>query len=211
MKNYPPIIARPPRHVRVPAFVPVPLRGRGDGWMPLRQAAFLGARAETGSVVAAARRVGMARETAYRLRRKAGAESFAAAWDKVTGGNTAPKWKVTADERLQRALVGLLKPVMYGGRHVGTVQKHDNSALLGQLAQLDRADPDRCARGGGGGRSQGFARPSRSTYDAGIALFEPEDGPGNLTGTPRDKPGRSRTGGPSPACRDAGPTSGTRR
>lgn len=207
MKTYPPIVVRPPRHVRVPAFVPVPLRGRGDGWTALRQAAFLGALAETGSVVAAARRVGMARETAYRLRRKAGAESFAAAWDKVTGGETGPKWKVTASERLQRALVGLLKPVMYGGRHVGTVQKPDNSALLAQLAQLGRAEPGSGKRGGAARRSQGFARPPRSTFDTGIALFGDED----LRGTPRDRPGRSRTDGPFPGYRDAGPTSGTRR
>lgn len=211
MKTYPPIAVRPPRHVRVPAFVPVPLRGRGDGWTALRQAAFLGALAETGSVVAAARRVGMARETAYRLRRKAGAESFAATWDqvagKVTGGETAPKWKVTAEERLQRALVGVLKPVMYGGRHVGAIRKPDNSALLGHLAQLDRADFGSAEPGGGSGRSQGFARPSRSTFDAGISPFVHE----KLTGTPRDRPGRSRTDGPFPGYRDAGPTSGTRR
>lgn len=207
MKTYPPIASRPPRHVRVPAFVPVPLRDRGDGWTPLRQAAFLGALAETGSVVAAARRVGMARETAYRLRRKAGAESFAAAWNKVTGVQTQPKWKVTAAERLQRALVGQLKPVMYGGRHVATVEKPDDSALLGQLAQLARADRGGGKAGGGGGRSQRFASPSRSTFDAGIALFGDE----KLRGTPRDRPGRSRTDGPFPGYRDAGPTSGTRR
>lgn len=207
MKRYPPIIARPPRHVRVPAFSPVPLRGRGDGWTPLRQAAFLGALAETGSVVAAARKVGMARETAYRLRRRAGAESFAAAWDKVMGAQTPPKWKVTAAERLQRALVGLLKPVMYGGRHVATVVKPDDAALLAQLAQLGRANVGSGKASGGCGRSQRFARPSQSPFDARIALFGDE----NLTGTPRDTPGRSRTGEPFPACRDAGPTRGTRR
>jgi hypothetical protein len=204
MKRYPPIVARPPRHVRVPAFSPVPLRGRGDGWTPLRQAAFLGALAETGSVVAAARKVAMARETAYRLRRRAGAESFAAAWDKVTGRVTAPPAKVTSDARMQRALYGLLKPVMYGGRHVGTVRKADNSALLGHLAQLDRG----LAEGHmGPGRSQSFALPPRSTFGAG---FAPPTGE-NLRGKPRDTPGRSRTGEPFPACRDAGPTRGTRR
>ncbi|MDB5726614.1 MAG: hypothetical protein JWQ16_3368 [Novosphingobium sp.] len=207
MKTYPPIIARPPRHVRVPAFSPVPLRGRGDGWTAMRQAAFLGALAETGSVVAAARKVGMARETAYRLRGRAGAESFAAAWDKVTGAKPAFERKVTSSDRSQRALVGLLKPVMYGGRHVGTICKPDNSALLSQLAQIDRALAESGEAGGGARKSQSFTPPRRSTFDAGIALFSGE----KLTGRLPDTPGRSRTGGPFPGCTGAGPTSGTRR
>lgn len=66
---------------RVPAFTPVPLRYRADGWTPQRQADFLGQLCETWSVVEAARRVGLTRESAYRLRDKPGAESFAAAWD----------------------------------------------------------------------------------------------------------------------------------
>ena len=43
----------------MPAFAPVRSRARRDGWHPLRQAEFVGALAETGSVSAAARRVGM--------------------------------------------------------------------------------------------------------------------------------------------------------
>jgi hypothetical protein len=207
MKTYPPIIARPARHVRVPAFSPVPLRGRGDGWTALRQAAFLGALAETGSVVAAARKVGMARETAYRLRGRAGAESFAAAWDKVTGAETASGRKVTSSDRLQRSLWGLLKPVMYGGRHVGTICKPDNSALLGHLAQIDRALAETGEGDGGARKSQSFTPPRRSTFDAGIALFSSK----NLTGRLPDRPGRSRTGEPFQGCTDAGRTSGTRR
>ena len=131
------------------------MRTRADGWTPERQAAFLGALAETGSVVAAARRVGMARETAYRLRRKPDAGSFAAAWDRIVGsqgdrsaqGDRSRKRKVTAGERPQRALFGLLKVRMYRGRHVATERKADNSALLAYLAQLDRqGKPDRKAK-----------------------------------------------------------------
>ncbi|PNU04909.1 hypothetical protein [Novosphingobium guangzhouense] len=139
---------RPPRrrHIRVPAFAPVPVRARRDGWTPARQAAFLGALAETGSVDAAARRVGLSRETAYRLRGKPGAGSFVAAWDKVTGkvtakvtGGTAARRKVTPDERAVRAKFGLLKVRMYRGQHVATELKPDNQAILSLLAQLDRA------------------------------------------------------------------------
>lgn len=153
MKRYTRRIARPPRHLRVPAFLPVPLRTRADGWTPLRQAEFLGRLAETGSVEAAARRVGMARETAYRLRRKPGAESFAAAWDAVTGRARGGKRKVTSEELSQHALGGLLKPMIWRGEYAGTAQKWDNSALLAHLRQLDRS-----AVGGAApdGRSQGL-------------------------------------------------------
>jgi hypothetical protein len=158
MKTYPP--QRPARHVRVPAFAPVPLRTRSDGWTPARQAAFLAALAETGSVCAAARRVGMARETAYRLRRRADAGSFAAAWDAVLGRASGAPRKVTSRELMQRALHGLIKPVIYGGKHVATVTKADNSALLRVIAQLARSE-----RGAPppGGRSQGFGADSTST------------------------------------------------
>ena len=68
---------------RVPAFTPVPLRYRRDGWTPGRQADFLGHLVETWNVAAAARHVGKSRESAYRLRDRPGAESFAAAWDAI--------------------------------------------------------------------------------------------------------------------------------
>lgn len=128
---------RKPRHVRVPAFLPVPLRARADGWTPLRQARFLVALARTRSVKAAAFAAGMTRETAYRLRGKPGAESFAAAWDAVLG--VAAKRKVTPAERMRRAFDELVRPLVRGGECVGLARKADNSALLSLLAQLDRS------------------------------------------------------------------------
>ncbi|HZF45333.1 MAG TPA: hypothetical protein VEZ26_03280, partial [Sphingomonadaceae bacterium] len=104
--------ARRPRRY-VPGFVPVPLRARADGWTPRRQAAFLGYLAQTRSVSEAARLVGMARETAYRLRARRGAESFAAAWDVAMGkgkGDTHRPRKVTGYELEYRAYHGVLKP-----------------------------------------------------------------------------------------------------
>lgn len=138
MKHYPP--RKPAHHPRVPAFVPVSTRARTDGWTVAPQARFLAALALTRSVAAAARRVGMARETAYRLRRRDGAESFAAAWDRIAGVAVVAKRKVTAAERRRRALEGLLKPRLWRGEHVATQRKADNSALLSYLAQLDRAE-----------------------------------------------------------------------
>src|SRR5688572_6632117 len=89
------------RMPRVPPFYPVPTRTRRDGWTVQRQADFLGMLAETGSVMGACEAVGMSRKSAYQLRARAGAESFAAAWDAALG---APVRKVTvADPAFPRA------------------------------------------------------------------------------------------------------------
>lgn len=130
----------PAIHVRVPAFAPVPLRYRADGWTPGRQADFLGHLAETRSVAAAARHVGMTRESAYRLREKQGAESFAAAWDAVlprlSERRLSGPRKVTPSPDFHRAFYGTLKPIMRGGKHVATLHSTSNDAAL----QLYRHD-----------------------------------------------------------------------
>jgi hypothetical protein len=137
------------RHRRsIPSFHTVPVRIRADGWTPLRQAEFIGHLAETRSVRAAAERVGMARETAYRLRRKPGAASFRAAWDAALGnvpGNdgTDPARKVTLRELQWQVETGLWQVLMRGGRYVGVRRKADDSALLRLLART------------GGGRRRG--------------------------------------------------------
>lgn len=136
MKRYPP--RRKARHIRVPAFVPVPVRARADGWTPGRQLRFLVALASVRSVAEAARRVGMSRETAYRLRRHPEAVSFAAAWDAVAGRRVAAKPKVTGTERLKGALGGLVKPHVWRGEYVGFDKKADDSALLAHLRSVDR-------------------------------------------------------------------------
>lgn len=63
-------------------FMPVPmLRRRANGWTPERQRRFIVALEVMGAIGPAARAVGMGRASAYRLRERAGAESFAEAWD----------------------------------------------------------------------------------------------------------------------------------
>jgi hypothetical protein len=84
------------RRLRVPAFYPVPTRTRRDGWTVWRQADFLGMLAETGSVIGAREAVGMSRKSAYALRARPGAESFAAAWDAALGARSR---KVTSPAR----------------------------------------------------------------------------------------------------------------
>lgn len=126
----------------MPKFVPVPLRTRADGWTPLRQARFIGWLAQTGCVREAARRVGCSRETAYRLRRRVGAESFAHTWDAALalrrGGRVAAR-KVTPADLAEVAFIGAIEVRMRRGRFCGTVRKPCNSALLRLIAGFDRS------------------------------------------------------------------------
>jgi len=128
----------------LPDFLPVPMRGRADGWTPARQGDFIGFLAETGSVAEAARRVGLSKESAYRLRRRRGAEGFARAWEAAVAGGAvghiAPERKFTGQELAARALGVTLQVRMRRGRYVGTVGKSSDVLLLRHLAQLDRAN-----------------------------------------------------------------------
>ena len=70
--------------MNLPAFLhfsPVPLKARHDGWSPELQQRFVILLARGVRPGEAAERLGKHRSTAYALRRKPGAESFAAAWD----------------------------------------------------------------------------------------------------------------------------------
>lgn len=137
MKTYAPQQPSRPRHIRVPAFLPIPLRARHDGWTPERQAAFLVALAATGSVSAAARKAGMSRESAYQLRKHPGGASFADSWDAVLGCAGSAR-KLTAQERMQAALSGRIKPVVWRGECVAIAQKVDISAFYGLFKQALR-------------------------------------------------------------------------
>ena len=153
-------MSKPSAHLRRrrPSFFhPVPLRRRVDGWSEERQCAFLAQLYITGSVSAAARAVGMARHSAYRLRACAGADSFAAAWDRVltppgSGRVQRPQtdWrKVTGEALLWRMESGLVQPVVFRGQMVGIRRKADNSALL----RLLRRSNSVARRFGGSGRT----------------------------------------------------------
>ena len=117
---------------RVPPFYPVPTRTRRDGWTVQRQADFLGMLAETGSVMGACEAVGMSRKSAYALRARPGAESFAAAWDAALG---APARKVTPPA-LNFFGETLVQLVLFRGRYRGSWAKSDTSALLRLLRQV---------------------------------------------------------------------------
>jgi len=65
----------------VPEFTPAPTRKSRAGWTADRQRKFIEHLSLTGSVGEACALVGVASSSAYRLRNKAGADSFARAWD----------------------------------------------------------------------------------------------------------------------------------
>ena len=130
------------RRLRVPAFYPVPTRTRRDGWTIERQADFLGMLAETGSVIGACEAVGMSRKSAYQLRARPGAESFAAAWDAAIGSGAR---KVTSPRHNPANCNPLVRLVTFRGRYRGSW----HTAASGELVSRPRRAPatapgDRC-------------------------------------------------------------------
>lgn len=141
-----------PAWKQVPLFVPVPARGRCDGWTARRQTIFIGVLAETGSVARAARAAGPSRESAYRLRRRPDAGSFAHAWDAVLalreGREVAPR-KFTGDELVSAALDAPIAVRMHTGRFAGAWRKPSFPILMRLLGRIDGAIARSREAGGG--------------------------------------------------------------
>ncbi|MEO5866341.1 MAG: hypothetical protein ABIS14_12580 [Sphingomonas sp.] len=109
------------------AFIPVPTAtSRHDGWSPDRQAAFIELLASHGGVAAAARAIGMTPQSANRLRKRAGAESFAAAWDAALEEGRLRSY----DEALRIGREGRLVPVTRLGRLLGHRRVLNNRLLF---------------------------------------------------------------------------------
>ncbi|MEP6785060.1 MAG: hypothetical protein ABI898_04880 [Sphingomonadales bacterium] len=116
----------PPLHI---PFDPVPVAARHDGWTPDKQRGFIDALALCGCVSAAARHVGMTPRSAWRLRERADATGFAAAWDKaLTEGR-----RRTLEIAIPRAIYGERIPVFYGGRQIGEKVRYDNRLAIAVL------------------------------------------------------------------------------
>ncbi|MEL7217686.1 MAG: hypothetical protein AAGK01_04555 [Pseudomonadota bacterium] len=123
----------------------MPLRARIDGWSEERQCLFLAQLYLTGSVSLAAQHVGLSRHSAYRLRSRFDAQSFARAWDHVLappGSGRMPSeqldWrKVTQKALADRVERGFVQPVIYRGSVAEIRRKPDISALLRLLRRFD--------------------------------------------------------------------------
>ncbi|MEZ5692363.1 MAG: helix-turn-helix domain-containing protein [Altererythrobacter sp.] len=148
---------------------------RHDGWTPARQAAFLRELAATHNVSAAARAVGMSRQSAYQLRTRLREEPFGKAWEAAF----VTRFDVLAEAALDRALNGVEVQHYYNGELVGTSRKYDERLTLALLA-----------------RRENFARPRPSAYDPASAfgaedlsglIERVEHGPEDWLDTPEDE------------------------
>ena len=109
------------------AFTPVPLvRARHNGWSAIRQRKFLELLAQSGTVAQAAKAVGMSAKSAYALRKRPGAESFAKAWDDLQFQAQQQHF----DRLMDIAMNGRLVPVRYRGKIVDWERRHDDRLLL---------------------------------------------------------------------------------
>ena len=123
------------------AFTPVVLeRVRHDGWSERRQRDFIAALAAMGHVLRAARAVGMTKQSAYTLRDRPGAESFAAAWDCALEMGYDDRF----GEAMERARHGIVSPRFYKGKQIGFRHHYDYRLAFAVLNAPPR--PPRGAR-----------------------------------------------------------------
>jgi hypothetical protein len=174
----------------------VPADVRIDGWTANRRILFLELLEERGSILAAARAVGMSRRSVYRLLPRAPA--FAAAFEAAMSRVAA----TLADTLFDRALHGHEVPVMHGGDVVATRTVHHD--MLG-LHLLRMRDPLNYASPGDGERwlAGSGLKPIGKTA-ARPALPDPSHTPatGDLCDLVQETPaGLERETPPSPSSR----------
>lgn len=113
-------------------------RRRRNGWTDDSQRAFIALLARCGCVARAARSVGMAPRSAYRLRDADGADGFAEAWDRSIDMGIA---RLRA-EALDRALNGVMVPVYRRGKLVRVEHRRCDRLAIALLSGRDRAIDD---------------------------------------------------------------------
>src|SRR3954468_20365565 len=107
-------------------FDPVPVRPRHDGWTAERQIAFIEKLADTNSITAACRHVGMSRESARRLRRRPCGRAFRDAWDAALDCGYAE----LEEAAMERSKDGVARPIFYKGEQVGEWRHHDERLTM---------------------------------------------------------------------------------
>jgi len=101
----------------------------GERWTPQKMAGFLRLLSATHSVSAAARGVGMSRQSAYRLRSRLKGKAFDLAWDVAFHHS----YDNLAHAALERALNGVEVPVFCNGEQVGSYRKFDERLTIALL------------------------------------------------------------------------------
>ncbi|WP_422060903.1 hypothetical protein [Sphingopyxis sp.] len=126
------------------AFTPVEQqRCRADGWTSETQANFIRALEAMGSVGQAARAVGMGRRSAYRLRERPGADSFASAWDRAIATGRMRQF----DYAMDRAINGITTVRILRGGAIDVTGGPDMDIVNAVLRE--DAAPLKAARGCG--------------------------------------------------------------
>jgi len=120
-------------------FAPAAPRPRSDGWTPATQQWFIAALAVGGSVRDACRHVGRSRDSAYRLRQRADAAAFAAAWDEATSRTEDE----LVDAAVERCVDGRQVKVFYRGVAVGDQIEYDNRLLMFMLRRRELSNSRR--------------------------------------------------------------------
>jgi hypothetical protein len=152
-------------------WVPIRRRPRYDGWTEEKQRRFIETLADTGMVSAAAKAVGMSRETAYRLRRSAHGAAFARAWDAARGHAGG----LVEDIAFERAIEGVEQNVYDENGEVVCTKRVYNDRLLMWL--LSRLKPERyggsAAEREQAGQPAEPASPPEITVEASLRDMEP--------------------------------------
>ena len=112
----------------------MPGKQRHDGWDSRTQFRIILALARGAGVGEAAR----CRQSAYRLRERDDAKSFAAAWDAAAAFASHARCAAHSRPPTASALKTLLVPRYYRGRLIGYIQREDVSGAMARLARLDR-------------------------------------------------------------------------
>jgi hypothetical protein len=113
-------------HKPIISFEPVPVRARHDGWTAERQIAFIEKLADTNSITAAAKHVGMSRESVRKLRRRPCGRAFRDACDAALDCGYAE----VEESAMERSKNGVARPVFYKGEQVGEWRHHDERLTM---------------------------------------------------------------------------------
>jgi hypothetical protein len=105
-------------------FEPVPVRPRHDGWTIERQSAFVEKLADCGTITAAAKHVGMSRESVRKLRRRGLA--FRDACDAAVDCGYAEIEEAAAECSTR----GVARPIFYKGEQVGEWRHFDERLTM---------------------------------------------------------------------------------
>ena len=113
-------------HKSLVPFEPVPVRPRHDGWTTERQLAFVEKLADTNSITAACKHVGMSRESVRRLRRHPLGRAFRDACDAALDCSYAE----LEEAAMERCKNGVARPIFYKGEQVGEWRHFDERLTM---------------------------------------------------------------------------------